>query len=153
MKSSENASNTGRKRRKAPYFPYTEEQLEEIIEQYKQDLKEEKFARASWPHFCSYLHMTEPEVARVVRYGDRPDDDANTYTIRSRILKRMCTWVRGQYASAKGWSGQNQSRAIFLMKQSGIDGVAYSDQPQSAGVQEVRVTFGGSDPRAKKAAK
>jgi hypothetical protein len=66
----------------------------------------------------------------------------------------MMTWVRGQLSSGKGWNGQNQSRAIFLMKQDHGDGVRYTDQDaKSTGPVEVKISFGGNDPRSKKAGK
>ena len=62
--------------------------------------------------------------------------------------------MRGQYMSAPGWNGQLTSRAIFALKQDIGDGVKWSDQDaKQTGPVEVKISFGGDDPRAKKAAK
>jgi hypothetical protein len=46
------------------------------------------------------------------------------------------------------------SRAIFALKQDIGDGVKWSDQDtKQSGPVEVKISFGGDDPRAKKAAK
>ena len=75
------------------------------------------------------------------------------YYDRAVALKRMMTWVRGQLASGKGWTGQNQSRAIFLLKQDHGDGVRYTDaDAKQTGPVEVKISFGGSDSRSKRAA-
>ena len=70
------------------------------------------------------------------------------------MLKKMATWVRGQYMSAQGWNGQLTSRAIFALKQDIGDGVKWSDTDnQPKGPVEVKISFGGDDKRAKEAAK
>ena len=70
------------------------------------------------------------------------------------MLKKMATWVRGQMMSATGWNGQLTSRAIFALKQDVGDGVKWTDQDSKQnGPVEVKISFGGSDPRAIKAAK
>ena len=45
-----------------PTFHLSEVELSAKIEQYKQDLIDGKFARASWPHFAAYLDSTEAEL-------------------------------------------------------------------------------------------
>jgi hypothetical protein len=69
------------------------------------------------------------------------------------MLKKMLCWVRGQMMSAQGWNGQLTSRAIFALKQDHGDGVKWSDQDTKTGPVEVKISFGGGDPRAGKAAK
>ena len=132
-------------------FRLSDKQLEEAIAKYKQDLEEEKFPRASWPHFCSTLGYTEAEVRQVIERGE---EVKGAYYERAVMLKRMATWVRGQMLSGAGWSGQNQTKAIFALKQDHGDGVRYADaDAKQTGPQEVVVRFGGADPRAKKASK
>lgn len=132
-------------------FRLTEKQLEEAIEKYKADLEAEKFPRASWPHFCSTLGYTEAEVQEVITQGDSLK---GAYYERAQMLKRMITWIRGQILSGSGWSGQNQTKGIFALKQDFGDGIRYSDaDAKQSGPVEVKISFGGSDPRAKKAAK
>ena len=134
-----------------PTFHLTEAQLEEKIAKYKQDLNDGAFARASWPHFAAFLDSTESELADVIEQGSKKD---SAYWGRGKLLKKMATWIRGQYMSASGWNGQLTSRAIFALKQDIGDGVKWTDQDaKQTGPVEVRVSFGGSDPRAKNAAK
>jgi hypothetical protein len=132
-------------------FKLSDKELDQAIELYKQKVNDEEIPRASWANFCAFLGYTEAEVAEVVTRGI---EVKGAYYERAVSLKRMMTWVRGQLSSGKGWNGQNQSRAIFLMKQDHGDGVRYTDQDaKNTGPVEVKISFGGNDPRSKKAGK
>jgi hypothetical protein len=132
-------------------FKLSDKELDQKIEEYKGLVNAEEIPRASWANFCAFLGYTEAEVAEVVTRGI---EVKGAYYERAVSLKRMMTWVRGQLSSGKGWNGQNQSRAIFLMKQDHGDGVRYTDQDaKNTGPVEVKISFGGADPRAKKAGK
>lgn len=134
-----------------PTFHLSEGDLLKKIDQYKSNLKDGVFARASWPHFAAYLDSTEAELAEVIEQGAKRE---SAYYGRAKALKKMATWVRGQYMSAPGWNGQLTSRAIFALKQDIGDGVKWTDQDaKQTGPVEVKISFGGDDPRAKKAAK
>lgn len=140
-------SNSGRN----PTFHLSEKELDAKISQYKKDLNDGVFARASWPHFAAYLDSTEQDLARVIEAGA---EKSSAYNGRAEALKKMATWVRGQYMSAPGWNGQLTSRAIFALKQDIGDGVKWSDQDtKQTGPVDVRISFGGDDKRAKDAAK
>lgn len=132
-----------------PAFHLTEKELEAKIQQYKEDLDNGCFARASWPHFAAYLDSTEAELADVMREGVT----SAAYKGRGEMLKKMLCWVRGQMMSASGWNGQLTSRAIFALKQDHGDGVKWTDQEVKSGPVEVKISFGGDDPRGRKAAK
>ena len=132
-------------------FKLNDKELDQRIEEYKGLVNAEEIPRASWANFCAFLGYTEAEVAEVVTRGI---EVKGAYYERAVSLKRMMTWVRGQLSSGKGWNGQNQSRAIFLMKQDHGDGVRYTDQDaKNNGPVEVKISFGGNDPRSKKAGK
>lgn len=132
-------------------FKLSDKELDRKIEEYKGLVNAEEIPRASWANFCAFLGYTEAEVAEVVTRGI---EVKGAYYERAVSLKRMMTWVRGQLSSGKGWNGQNQSRAIFLMKQDHGDGVRYTDQDaKNTGPVEVKISFGGNDQRAKKAGK
>lgn len=134
-----------------PTFHLSEKQLADKINQYKKDLENGDFARASWPHFAAYLDSTEAELADVIKQGGEKN---SAYRGRAELLKKMLTWVRGQMMSAAGWNGQLTSRAIFALKQDQGDGVKWTDQDNKQnGPVEIKISFGGDDPRAKKAAK
>ena len=118
--------------------------LADRIEAYKQRVEAGEIARASWPHFAACLGRTEAELARAMA-GE--DEIALT-------LKRFATWVRGQMLSAPGWGGPLNSRAALALRQDVGDGVRYADKEAAeTGPVEVRVLFGGDDPRAEEAAK
>ena len=135
-------------------FTLPDKEVETLIQQYKEEVKREEIARASWAHFCAYLGYTEEEVAEVIAKGSEGSNTSGAYYKRAIMLKRMATWVRGQMASGKGWNGQNQSRAIFLLKQDVGDGVRYRDSDnKNQGPAKVNINFGGADPRAKQAGK
>jgi hypothetical protein len=132
-------------------FKLTDKQLQTAIDKYKADLEAEKFPRASWPHFCARLGYTEKEVEQVIAQGE---ELKGAYYERAVMLQRMLTWIRGEMLSGVGWSGQNQTKAIYALKQDNGDGIAYTDgKSKPSGPQEVRVVFGGGDARAKKASK
>lgn len=134
-----------------PTFHLSEKDLEQAINNYKNDLEEGVFSRASWPHFAAYIDCTEQELAEVIKLADSP---GTAYRGRGVLLKKMATWIRGQMMSAPGWNGQLTSRAIFALKQDVGDGVRWSDaEEKKTGPQEVVVRFGGNDERAKNAAK
>ena len=135
-------------------FNIPDRELEQLIDDYKNNVDAEIIPRASWANFCAFLGYTEKEVAEVISKGSEDSNTAGAYYKRAIMLKRMVTWIRGQLSSGKGWNGQNQSRAIFLMKQDHGDGVRYSDQDaKQNGPAVVNINFGGDDPRAKKAGK
>lgn len=132
-------------------FKMSEKELKAAIEQYKLDAENGKFPRASWPHFCARLGYTEGEVAEVIQRGG---EVVGAYSERAVLLQRMLTWIRGEMLSGAGWSGQNQTKAIFALKQNHGDGVAYADgNGKQSGPVEVKISFGGNDARAKKAGK
>lgn len=140
-------SNSGRN----PAFHLSEKELAEKIDQYKKDLENGVFARASWPHFAAYLDSTEADLADVIKQGANKD---SAYRGRAEMLKKMLTWTRGQMMSAQSWNGQLTSRAIFALKQDHGDGVKWVDQEsKQQGPMEIKISFGGDDPRASKACK
>lgn len=132
-------------------FRMPEKELNAAIKKYKQDLAEERFPRASWPHFCATLGYTEAEVKECMERGQ---DRKSAYYDRAVALKRMATWVRGQILSGSGWSGQVQSKGIFALKQDVGDGISYTDREVgTASPSKISIQFGGDDPRGKKAGK
>ena len=132
-------------------FKLSEKQLEKEIKQYKADLEAGLFERASWPHFCARLGYTEDEVGEVIRRGV---EVRGAYYDRAVILQRHLTWMRGQMLSGPGWGGQNQTKAIYALKQDYGDGVRYTDgNSKPTGPNRINIQFGGSDSRAKKASK
>jgi hypothetical protein len=132
-------------------FRMSENELKHEIDKYKEDLDNGKFPRASWPHFCARLGYTEREVEEVIRRGE---EVKGAYYDRAMMLKRHLTWIRGEMLSGTRWAGQNQTKAIFALKQDHGDGVRYEDKDSKGnGTIKLEVGFGGSDPRGRKASK
>ena len=113
------------------------------IETYKRRVEAGEIARASWPHFAAFLGRTEAELSQAMAGRDGI----------ALALKRFATWVRGEMLSAPGWGGPMNSRAALALRQDVGDGVRYLDKETASGPVEVRVIFGGGDPRAEEAAK
>lgn len=132
-------------------FKMSEKELQQKIDEYKVKTDSGEILMPSWPHFCAYLGYTEVEIQDVINRGE---EIKGAYYDRAQMIKKMATWIKGQYASNPNWSGKAQGKAVFLLKQDHGDGVRYSefDKGQSGPV-EVKISFGGNDPRAKKAAK
>ena len=132
-------------------FKLSEKQLETEIAKYKKDLEAGAFERASWPHFCARLGYTEEEVAEVIKRGL---EVRGAYYERAVLLQRHLTWMRGEMLSGKGWGGQNQTKAIYALKQDYGDGIRYTDgNSKPTGPSRIKIQFGGSDKRAGKASK
>lgn len=132
-------------------FKLSEKQLDAAIKKYKADLDAGLFERASWPHFCARLGYTEEEVGEVIKRGL---EVRGAYYDRAVMLQRHLTWMRGEMLSGKGWGGQNQTKAIYALKQDYGDGVWYRDgQTKPQGPNRIKIQFGGSDARGKKASK
>ena len=132
-------------------FRVSERELDFAIKKYKLDLAAGEFPRASWPHFCATLGYTEGEVKECMERGDKRE---SAYYNRAVALKRMSTWIRGQMLSGSGWSGQNQTKAIFALKQDVGDGISYADKDTTTAIPaKINILFGGDDPRGKKAGK
>lgn len=132
-------------------FKLSEKQLKTEITKYKQDLEAGLFERASWPHFCARLGYTEEEVGEVIKRGL---EVRGAYYDRAVILQRHLTWMRGEMLSGKGWGGQNQTKAIYALKQDYGDGIRYTDgNSKPTGPSRINIRFGGTDKRASKASK
>ena len=132
-------------------FKLSEKQLKTEITKYKQALEAGLFERASWPHFCARLGYTEEEVGEVIKRGL---EVRGAYYDRAVILQRHLTWMRGEMLSGKGWGGQNQTKAIYALKQDYGDGIRYTDgNSKPTGPSRINIRFGGTDKRANKASK
>jgi len=140
-------TNSGR----IPEFHLSEKELETLIDQYKADLDQKKFARASWAHFIDYIGTTEDKVKEFIqKYSDKPE---SAYWRRARMLRGVLQFIRGQLCSAEAWNGQMSGWAKMLISQDYGDGIAYKSKETDSGPVEVKISFGGNDKRARDAAK
>ncbi len=133
-------------------FHLSERELEEKFNAYLEDLNNGAFARASVAHFCFYIGTTEDQLKSFVQeYSEKAE---SAYYRRAWMLRGYLQFFRGQLCSAKSWDGQQSSKAQLLLAQDYGDGIVYkSKDDKQTGPVEVKISFGGDDPRAKKAAK
>ena len=71
------------------------------------------------------------------------------------MLKKMGEWCEAQLVSNPNWGGKMAVKAMFLLKQGLGRSRRYVDERTQAitSKEGVKITFGGADPRAKKAGK
>lgn len=133
-------------------FHLSEIDLEKNFNKYIEDLNNGVFARASVAHFCFYIGTTEDQLKTFIQeYSDKVE---SAYYRRAWMLRGYLQFFRGQLCSAKSWDGQQSSKAQLLLAQDYGDGIVYkSKDGNQAGPVEVKISFGGSDSRAKEAAK
>ena len=132
-------------------FPYTEEQLESKFNQYLDDLENGKFARASVPHFCFYIRVTEDSLRSFVKeYSEKPE---SAYYRRARQVKGYLQFFRAELFSSHSWNGQMSSRAQVLLEQDFGDGIVYKAKDKTPPKTEISVLFGNGDSKAVEAGK
>ncbi len=121
-----------------PQFPLSLEETREKIRQYKENVENGTFEKADFWHFCGFLGVDDETVLQLVQ---KPSVKNRELALE---LKRLVSWVKGQYATAPGWNGSNGSKALFLLKQN-IGGLLLTDRPdhRTEGKTEITVKFGG----------
>ena len=121
-----------------PEFPLSVQQARKRIREYQQKVESGDFEKADFWHFCGYLGVDDETVLQVIRQPGRKNREL------AQELRRLVSWVKGQYATAPGWNGSNGSKALFLLKQD-IGGIQLTDKPEGRqeGKLEVTVKFGG----------
>ena len=122
----------------AARFPLSCEEVKERIVAYKEAVENGTFEKADFWHFCGFLGVDDESVISIMR------EPGSKYRALAQELRRMVSWIKGQYATAPGWNGSNGSKALFLLKQD-IGGVLLTDKPvgKQDGKVEVTVRFGG----------
>lgn len=122
-----------------PRFPLTYDETRARIQEYKEKVADGEFEKADFWHFCGFLGVDDETVVEVIRNPGSREKQL------SMELKRFVSWVKGQYATAPGWSGSNGSKGLFLMKQN-IGGILLTDKPEGKndGKTEITVHFGGN---------
>ena len=133
-------------------FSMSEKELTQKISEYQDAVESGDFGATfmpQWDHFCAFLGLCRDDVQECYDKGSSGD---NAYSKRAEMLKKHETWIFGQMFAR---CGRNTAIAIYLSKQKRLDGSRYSDQDLkgSNGPAKVVISFGGDDPRAKKAGK
>ena len=70
------------------------------------------------------------------------EQEAAKYGEAAEELRRLATYIRGQYSTAPGWSGNCSGKALFNQKQN-FDGCALVDKVEQASSGEISVKLVG----------
>lgn len=154
----------------------SEKQLIQACKDYKQLCEKGQIKRPDWWHFCGWIGETAEAMSAILKYGGKgkpsKDDgsadagiaaeaakgkgnsgmtleqEAAKYGEAAEELRRLATYIRGQYSTAPGWSGNCSGKALFNQKQN-FDGCALVDKVEQASSGEISVKlvgdFGGVD--------
>lgn len=117
----------------------TEQELNDRINQYFQDVENGTIKRVGWSHFASYLDLSLDQIKTIL------NDTGEAYINHAKAIKKAFTRLRGIIETSDAYSGGNSSKGIFLLKQD-VDGCAYQDKTDIRGSGEIKVKleFGGS---------
>lgn len=136
-------------------FTIKDRELQEKIDTYKARTESGEILLPSWPDFCSFLGIGDDILEEVMERGlAKKEDGESAYYGRAVMLKNMGHWCEAQLVSNPNWGGKMAVKAMFLLKQGFGRSRKYVDE--KSGKKEavkVELSFGGSDPRAKKASK
>ena len=133
-------------------FNYSDKELEKTIESYKCKADAGEIVLPSWPDFCTFLGVSNDKLEEVMERGF---GKKGAYYDRAVMLKKMGEWCEAQLVSNPNWGGKMAVKAMFLLKQGLGRSRRYVDERTQAITSKggVKITFGGADPRAKKAGK
>ena len=85
-------------------FPLSYRQTREKIGQYKEMVENGTFEKADFWHFCGFLGVDDETVLQLIR---KPTEKEAPLALE---LKRMVSWIRGQYATAQAGAGPTVPR-------------------------------------------
>ena len=102
----------------------------------------DKIKRPDFWHFCGWVGEVADDVTKFIRSdgatGCGYDPAADAVQCRAvkqdpaknrraaDALRRLCTFIRGQYSTAPAWSGAQTNKAVFNQRQD-FDGAALID--------------------------
>lgn len=154
----------------------TEKQLVQACKDYKQLCESGQIKRPDYWHFCGWIGETDTAISAIIKFGGKSgktksdgnsdggiaaeaaksksdsaltlEQEAAKYGEAAEELRRLATYIRGQYSTAPGWSGNCSGKALFNQKQN-FDGCALVDKVEQASSGEISVKlvgdFGGVD--------
>lgn len=122
-------------------------QICEACAKYRELCEQGVIKRADFWHFCAWINETDYAISLIIEWGGRavPDaDDAQNgadsysrdvreaakYGEAAEELRRLATFIRGQYSTAPGWAGASSNKAQFNQKQN-FDGRALVDKKEA----------------------
>lgn len=148
----------------------SEKQLVQACKDYKQLCETGQIKRPDFWHFCGWIGETDTAISAIIKYGGKgkaPTDggaadagivaeaakskgnsgltleqEAAKYGEAAEELRRLATYIRGQYSTAPGWSGNCSGKALFNQKQN-FDGCALVDKVEQASSGEISVKLVG----------
>lgn len=154
----------------------SEKQLIQACKDYKQLCETGQIKRPDFWHFCGWIGETDTAISAIIKFGGKGGKAANDGNADSGIvagaakgkgnsvltleqeaakygeaaeeLRRLATYIRGQYSTAPGWSGNCSGKALFNQKQN-FDGCALVEKVEQSSSGEISVKlvgdFGGVD--------
>ena len=137
-------------------FNYTEKELCQRIQEYKDLSNSGDIRLPSWPDFCCFVDCDSDTLEEVMNQGVKMTGNVRSaYYSRAMALKSMRRWCEAQLVSNPNWGGSMGVKSMMLLKQGFGGGKKYIDERTNkpTGPEKIVVSFGGGDPRGKKAAK
>lgn len=150
-----------------PLVRLSQAQICKACKEYRELCENGTVKRADFWHFCAWINETDYAISLIIEWGGKPvpedvGENADSYTrdVREAAkygeaaeeLRRLATFIRGQYSTAPGWAGASSNKALFNQKQN-FDGRALVDKQERSTSGEISVKlvgdFGGvADPFA-----
>lgn len=148
----------------------SEKQLVQACKEYKQLCEKGQIKRPDFWHFCGWIGETDTAISAIIKFGGKGgkttggsnsderiaeetakskgnsaltlEQEAAKYGEAAEELRRLATYIRGQYSTAPGWSGNCSGKALFNQKQN-FDGCALVDKVEQASSGEISVKLVG----------
>lgn len=148
----------------------SEKQLVQACKDYKQLCETGQIKRPDFWHFCGWIGETDTAISAIIKFGGKGgkttggsnsderiaeetakskgnsaltlEQEAAKYGEAAEELRRLATYIRGQYSTAPGWSGNCSGKALFNQKQN-FDGCALVDKVEQASSGEISVKLVG----------
>ena len=133
----------------------SEKQLIQACKDYKQFCETGQIKRPDFWHFCGWIGETDTAISAIIKFGGKGgkvksdgnsaltlEQEAAKYGEAAEELRRLATYIRGQYSTAPGWSGNCSGKALFNQKQN-FDGCALVEKVEQASSGEISVKLVG----------
>lgn len=136
-------------------FKMSQDELEKKINEYKQLVKDGVIELPFWTDFREFLGIRQEVLDEVMERGYFSEGASESaYHERAVMLKRMGETCENYLATHPNWGGKNSVKSMMLLKQGlGWTKRYVDDRGGKSGPSTFEIRFGGSDPRASKAAK
>ena len=108
----------------------------------KKDAKRKDCPALTLEQEAAKLTLEQEAAKRKVCPALTLEQEAAKYGEAAEELRRLATYIRGQYSTAPGWSGNCSGKALFNQKQN-FDGCALVDKVEQASSGEISVKLVG----------